>query len=93
MRYLGHDRAETAMSQTLLETGEQGLLIARLDMDQSIRGKSCLRQRGGEQIGARDTPEDFASRSRCYSCREKPGRSAIDSPISAAGNFMQTPDR
>jgi len=91
--HLGYDRAETAVSKPLLKTGEQGLFITRLDMDQPIGGESCLRQRWGEQVRTRDTPEDFASRSRCYSGREKPGRSAIDSPIPPAGNFMQTPDR
>ena len=81
------------MSKTLLETGEQGLFITRLDMDEPIGGKSCLRQRWSKQVRTCDTPEDFASRSSCYPGGKKPGRRAIDSTIPAAGNFMQTPYR
>lgn len=91
--HLGYDRAETAMSQALLETGEQGLFIARLDMNQPIGSKPRLCQRRGKQVGARDTPKDFAAGPRCNPSRKQPGRGAIDGAISTTGNLMQTAHR
>jgi len=61
MGNLSNDGSKTAVSQSFLETGQQRLFIARLDMDQPVGGKPSLRKRWGKKVGARHAPEDLAA--------------------------------
>lgn len=64
MGNLSNDSSKTAMPQPFLETGQQRLFIARLDMDQPVRGKPSLRQRWGKKVRPGHAPKDFAACSR-----------------------------
>lgn len=80
------------MTQPFLETGEQGFLVARLQMDHPVRRQSGLRQSGSEQIRAGDAPQDLAAGPGRDSGGEEGGGGAIHCAMAAAGDFMQRAD-
>lgn len=49
------------MTQSLLETGKNGLLIACLNLDQSIGMQTGLRERRHKEITPSDHPEHLAA--------------------------------
>ena len=51
-----YDSAEAAVAQAFLETDEDRLLVARLNIDHAIGNKSGLREGRGEQVRAHDAP-------------------------------------
>jgi hypothetical protein len=55
-RDLGDNGAKAAVPQAFLETDEDRLLIARLDIDHAIGHEPGLREGRGEQVRARETP-------------------------------------
>jgi hypothetical protein len=55
-RDLGDNGAKPAVPQTLLETDEDRLFIARLDIDHAIGHEPGLREGRGEQVRAHDAP-------------------------------------
>ena len=55
-RDFGDDSAKAAVPQAFLETDEDRLLIARLDIDHAIGHEPGLREGRGEQVLARETP-------------------------------------
>jgi len=50
------DSAKAAMPQTFLETDEDRLLIACLDIDHAIGHEPGLREGRGKKVGAREAP-------------------------------------
>jgi hypothetical protein len=88
-RHLGHDSAEAAMTQALLETGQQRLVVPGLDVDDTTGKQAGLRQGGSKEILARYTPQHLARGTRRDSGCEQRGRRAIDRPVAAARHFMQ----
>jgi hypothetical protein len=52
----GDDSAKAAVPQAFLETDEDRLLVARLDIDHAIGNEPGLREGRGEQVRAHDAP-------------------------------------
>jgi hypothetical protein len=81
------------MAQTLLETGQHRLLVARLDIDHPVRGQANLRQRRREQIGLGHAPQHLA----CCACGdtscEQCCRRTMDRTFAAACHLMQAAQR
>lgn len=77
------------MPQPFLETGEYGLLVPCLGIDDPIRRQSCLRQRRGKKILPRDTPQDGAATPCRDPGREQSCRSRMNGPIAAARDLVQ----
>jgi hypothetical protein len=85
---LGDNRAESAMPQALLEAGEEGFLVARLDIDHTIGPKPDLGDGWSEEVLAGDAPQDLAARSGGDPSGKQSGGRAVDHPIAAAGDLM-----
>jgi hypothetical protein len=81
------------MAQTFLETGQHRLLVARLDINDTIRGQADLRQRGREQIGLGHAPQHLAGGpcgdTGCEQCCCR----TVDRTFPAARNLVQAPQR
>ena len=88
-----HDSAKGAVPQTLLETDEDRLLIARLDIDHAIGDEPGLREGRGEQILPGDAPEHLAPQPRSDSGRKECRGGAVDRAIAATGHLMQSAER
>jgi len=74
-RDLGDNGAKAAVPQAFLETDEDRLLIARLDIDHAIGHEPGLREGRGEEVLPGETPEHLAPRARRNSRRkERRGR-------------------
>lgn len=63
-RDLADDRAKTAMPDAFFHAGENCLVVAGLDIDDTVRFEPRLRQCRGEQVWAGDAPQNFASCAR-----------------------------
>ncbi len=77
------------MPQALLNTGEDRLFVATLEVDDAVGFQTRLGKRRREQVWPGDTPEHFAPRARCNAGRKECGGGAIDRPVPAASDFMQ----
>jgi hypothetical protein len=86
---LGDDTAKTTTAQPLLETGEQGFFIPRLDINNAIRGQARLRNGGRKQILPCDTPQHLSGRPCDNPGRKQGGRGAINRAVAAASDLMQ----
>ena len=84
------DSAKAAMPQTFLETDEDRLFVARLDIDHAIGREPGLREGRGEQILPCDTPEHLTTQPRRDSCRKERRSRAVDRAMAAAGHLMQS---
>jgi hypothetical protein len=81
-----YDSAKAAVPQAFLETDEDRLLIARLDIDHAVGNESGLREGRGEQILPGETPEHLATQPRSDSRRIE--RRAVDRAMAAARHLM-----
>jgi hypothetical protein len=79
--------------QSFLETGQDRLLVIRLDIDDPVGRQAGLRQGGGEEVLAGDTPEDLAAGPRRDSGGEQRRGGAIDRAVAAASDLMQRAQR
>ena len=77
------------MPDAFLETPEHGFLVAGVDVDDAVGGKTDLRQRGRKKVLPGDAPEDFALCPRRDSGGEKGGRGPIDGRIAATRDLVQ----
>lgn len=79
------------MAQPLLETGEQRLFVARLDMNEPIGMQPRLRDRRHEEIAPRDHPKHLALGPRDDARRKQRGRRPIHCAVAAARHLMKSP--
>ncbi len=85
----GDDGAQPAMPKPFLETGEDGRLVASLDIDHPAGGQPGLSERGREEILARDAPQDPTARSGGNAGGPEGRSRAVHCPVGAAGDLMQ----
>ena len=76
-----------------LETGEHGLLIAGLDIDDAVGQETGLGEGGREEILPRDAPQHLAPCARGDAGGEQRRGRAVDGAIAAAGDLMQRAER
>ena len=86
---LADDRAGPAMAQPLLETGQNALVVARLDIDHPVGQQPGLGEGRGEQVRPGDAPEHLAAGARGDAGGEQCRRRAIERAIAAAGDLVQ----
>src|SRR5205807_8955855 len=79
--------------QAFLETDEDRLLAARLDIDHAIGHEPSLREGRGEQILPGETPEHPATQPCSDSRRKERRGGAVDRAMAAAGHLMQRAKR
>ena len=91
-RDLRHDSPESAVTQALFKTGEDGLLVAGLKIDDAVRLQAGSREGWREEIGSSDTPEHLSSCARCDAGSEECSRGSVDGAVSPASDFMQRTD-
>jgi acetyl esterase/lipase len=77
------------MSQSFLKAGEDGYLVTRVQVDDSIRQESGLGDGGREEVLTRDTPQDLAPRAR----GEQGSRRTVDGAVAATGDLVQRAER
>lgn len=77
------------MPQTLFEASENRLVIASLDIDDPVRRQTGLGEGGGEEVGPRDAPEDFAAGPCRDPSGEEDSRRAVDGAVAATRHLMQ----
>jgi hypothetical protein len=92
-RDLGDNGGKPAVPQAFLETDEERLLIARLDIDHAVGHEPGLREGRGEQILPNETPEHPATQPRGDSRRKERRGRAVDRAIAAARHLMQRAER
>ena len=88
-RDFGHHGAQAAVPQPLFKAGEDGLLVAALEIDDAVGFQAGLRERRGEKVRAGDAPEHFAARARGDPGGEERGGGAVDGAVAPAGDLMQ----
>lgn len=77
------------MSQPFLHAGQDGLVVASLDIDHAVRRQSGLGERWREQVWPCDAPQHLALGSRRNpGCEERGGRT-VDRAVAAACDLMQ----
>lgn len=77
------------MAQALLKAGEDGLLVAAFEIDDSVGFQPGLREGRCKQISAGDAPEHFPARAGGNS-RDKEGRrGAVNRAVAATTHLMQ----
>ena len=81
------------MAQPFLHAGENGGVVARLDMDHATGRQAGLFQPRGEQVGLRHAPEHLPGQARRDPGGKTGRRRAIDGAVSAARNFVQAAKR
>jgi hypothetical protein len=77
------------VTQSLFCAGENGLVVAGLDVDHAIGGEADLRDSWREKVSTRQAPEHLARRPRRDPCNEKRGGGAVDRAIPAPGDFVK----
>ena len=77
------------MTQALLETSQQRLVVAGLDVDDATGKQAGLRKGGSKEILPRHAPQHLARCARRDSGSEERCRRAIDRAVAAARHFMQ----
>lgn len=88
-RHFGNDSAETAVTQALLETGQQRLVVAGFDINDAAGKQAGLGQGRGEQILSSHAPQHFAFGAGRDSGAEQGRSRAIDRPVAAPRHFME----
>jgi hypothetical protein len=79
--------------QTLLKAGEDGLLVAALEIDDAIGVQPGLRERRRKQIQSGETPEHLAARAGGDARGKEGGGRTVDRAVAAARDFMQCAKR
>lgn len=77
------------MAQSLLETSQHRLLVARFDINHPVRGQANLRQGRSEQIGLGHAPQHLAGGPCGYTGCEQRRCCTVDRAFPAARDFMQ----
>jgi len=80
------------MPQPFLHAGEDGLVVARLEIDHPVRSEASLCQRRGEQVGAGEAPQHLAACAGGDPTGKQRCGSAIDRAVPAARHLMQRPE-
>lgn len=81
------------MTNAFLETRQYRLLVAGIDVDDTVRIKADLGESRREQVLARDAPQDFALGPRCDAGGEQGGSRAVDRGVATSCHFVQRPER
>ena len=77
------------MSQPFFEAGEDGLLVAALEIDDAVCVQAGLRERRRKQVQSRETPEHFAVRAGGDPCGKKRSGCAVNRAVAAPSDLMQ----
>jgi hypothetical protein len=77
------------VAQPLLEAGQHGFIVSRLDIDYPVGRQPCLGNGWGKEILPNNTPQNLTLGPGNDARREQSRGSAIDRAIAAAGNLMQ----
>lgn len=81
------------MAKSLLETGQDGLFVAGLDMDDPVGRQASLGQRRGEEVLAGDAPEHLAAGPCGNAGGEQRRGRAVDGAGAAAGDLVERAER
>jgi hypothetical protein len=79
------------MPQSFLEAGEQGLLVAALDIDNAPEREPGLGEGRREQVGPRHAPQHLAAAARRDAGGEPSGGRAVLGAVAVAGDLMERP--
>lgn len=90
---LGNNSAEPRMPQPLLETGKNGFLVARLDIDYTVGRQPGLRYCRRKEIRPGHAPKHLPACAGRNTGREQCCCRAIDRAIATAGHLMQPAKR
>ncbi len=77
----------------LLETGEYGLVVAGLDIDDAVRRQTGLRQRRREQIWPRHAPQHLSPHPGSDAGGKQRSRRAMNGAVAATRHLMQRAER
>lgn len=80
------------MAEAFLHAGEDGLIVARFDIDDPVGNEAGLSQCRCKKIGAAQAPEDLPGTAGCNTCAEQCCRRPIDRTISATSDLMESAD-
>lgn len=92
-RDLGDDSAQATVAQPFFHAGEHRLVVASLQIDETVGRKSGLGERWCEEIRARNAPQNLANGPGGYACGEQSGGGSIDGTVSATSDFMKRAER
>ena len=81
------------MAQSFFKAGENGFLVACLDVDHAVGRQAGLRQGWCEEVLAGHTPQHLSACPRGDASGEKGGSRTVDRAISTPGDFMQGAER
>ena len=83
----------SAMPQSFLETSEHRLLVSRFHIDHPVRREPGRSECRREQILAGHAPQHAPPGPRCDPGGEECSGCPVDRAVTAAGHFMQRPER
>lgn len=75
--------------ESLLETGQEARLVARLQIEQTVRIQARLAQRRSEEVGPGDAPKHWARKPRGDPGGEEGRRRPVDGAVAAPGDLVQ----
>ncbi len=81
------------MTNSLLETCQHRFLVAGVDIDDAVRGKTDLGKCRRKQILPGDAPQDLAFGPGRDAGGEQGGCRAVDCSIATSRHFVQGPER
>ncbi len=81
------------MPQSFLKTCQHRLLVSRFDIDHPVRREPSRSECRREQILAGHAPQHATPGPRCDPCGEECSGSPVYRAVTAAGHFVQRPER
>src|SRR3546814_9444540 len=78
------------MAQTFLDTGQDGLVVPRLDIDHTVWRKAGLGQRRSKEVGTCEAPQHLALGARGNPGGEERGGRAVDRAVTAARDLVRS---
>src|SRR3546814_10576380 len=90
---LSNDGSQAAMAQTFLDTGQDGRVVPRLDIDHTVWRKAGLGQRRSKEVGTCEAPQHLALGARGNPGGEERGGRAVDRAVTAARDLVQRAER
>lgn len=80
------------MAKAFLHAGEDGLIVARFDIDDPVGNEAGLSQCRCKKIGAAQAPENLSGAAGGNACAEQRCRRPIDRSMSATSDLMESAD-
>src|SRR3546814_13046898 len=77
------------MAQTFLDTGQDGLVVPRLDIDHTVWRKVGLGQRRSKEVGTCEAPQPLALGARGNPGGDERGRRAVDRAVTDTRDLVQ----